>query len=79
MVSKLVMVDVWYVTDDHPDVFQSFTWQTVDEAPEFKRAFSFIQQLGEIGEIHHWQLKEFDRPFPEYDMRLVMPMSETEH
>lgn len=72
---KMVMVDLWFHDDLFPDVLQSWTWQTVDTSPDFPRSLSWISAMSECCEIHHWQIKEFDRPMPSYDPRLVFPIT----
>lgn len=74
-VQKMVMVDLWYVDDDLPNVLQSWTWQTVDEAPEFPRAMEWISSMSEQFVIHHWQIKEYERPVPHYIPALVHPIT----
>jgi uncharacterized protein Usg len=71
---KLVMVDLWYHDDLLPDILQSWTWQTVDTSPEFPRARAWLAAMNEACTIHHWQIKEFDRPVPVYDPHLVHPI-----
>lgn len=75
VMQKMVMVDVWYVDEVLPNVLQSWTWQTVDEAPDFPRAMDFIENFAESCHIHHWHIKEFERPVPNYNPALVHPFT----
>lgn len=74
---RLVMVDLWYYDELFPNVLQSWTWQTVDEAPEFPRARQWLNAMSEVCTFHHWQIKEFDRPVPNFNPNLVMPIEPT--
>jgi len=76
-VQKMVMVDLWYVDEALPNILQSWTWQTLDEAPEFPRAMEWISAMSEHCQIHHWHIKEFDRPVPHYIPALVHPVNPT--
>lgn len=76
---KMVLVDLWYWDEVFPNVLQSWTWQTVDEAPEFPRARQWISAMEEHCKIHHWQIKEFDRPIPVYVPALVEPITPVEN
>lgn len=71
---KLVIVDLWYYDEIHPTILQSWTWQTVDDGPEFPRARSWLTAMAQHCTIHHWQIKEFDRP-ADYDPALVHPIT----
>lgn len=77
LVQKMVMVDLWYVDEVLPNVLQSWTWQTVDESPEFPRAMEWISSMSEHCQIHHWHIKEFDRPVPSYIPAAVFPIEPT--
>jgi uncharacterized protein Usg len=39
---RLTTADVLYYIPDHPKLLQSFTWQTLDIAPEFPRIHKFL-------------------------------------
>ena len=78
-VQRVVLVDLWYYDDQFPDVMQSWTWQTIDTAPDYPRAKSWIEAMAKVSRVHHFQIKEFDRPVPVYDPRLVHPISPTVH
>ncbi|MAT33716.1 MAG: Usg family protein [Ponticaulis sp.] len=38
----LLTTDILYHMPDHPKLLQSFTWQTLDNAPEFSRLSRFL-------------------------------------
>jgi uncharacterized protein Usg len=38
----LATTEVLYYLPDYPDILQSFTWQTLDEAPKFPRVQKFL-------------------------------------
>ncbi len=40
---RLTTAEVLYFIPDHPDLLQSFLWQTLDEAPEFPRIQKFLE------------------------------------
>jgi uncharacterized protein Usg len=74
----VVMVDLWYYDELYPDILQSWTWQTVDIAPEFPRSRAWLSAMAEACSVHHWQIKEFDRR-PNYDPRMVHPIKPVEN
>jgi uncharacterized protein Usg len=76
---RIVMVDLWYSDDLYPDILQSWTWQTVDTAPDFPRARSWLSAMSDHCSVHHWHIREFDRPVPSYDPALVQPISPIEN
>jgi hypothetical protein len=76
---RIVMVDLWYHDDMFPNVLQSWTWQTVDTAPDYPRAFAWIDAMGKVSKIHHFQIKEFERPVPNFNPNQVLPISCTSH
>jgi uncharacterized protein Usg len=39
---RLTTAEVLYYMPDHPDVLQSFLWQTLDEGPDFPRIQRFL-------------------------------------
>ncbi len=39
---RLTTAEVLYYLPDHPDLLQSFLWQTLDVAPEFPRIREFL-------------------------------------
>jgi uncharacterized protein Usg len=39
---RLTTAEVLFYMPDHPDLLQSFLWQTLDEAPEFPRIQQFL-------------------------------------
>lgn len=39
---RLTTAEVLYYIPDHPLLLQSFTWQTLDEVPEFPRVHRFL-------------------------------------
>ena len=39
---RLTTAEVLYYLPDHPDLLQSFLWQTLDVAPEFPRVREFL-------------------------------------
>ena len=39
---RLTTAEVLYYLPDHPDLLQSFLWQTLDMAPEFPRVREFL-------------------------------------
>ena len=39
---RLTTAEVLYYIPDHPDLLQSFLWQTLDEAPDFPRIQRFL-------------------------------------
>ena len=49
---RMVMVDLWYVDEALPHVLQSWTWQTVDESPDFPRSMAWISAMSENC---HWR------------------------
>ncbi len=71
---RMVMVDLWYVDEALPHVLQSWTWQTVDESPDFPRSMARISSMSEHCQIHHWHIKEFERPVPSYIPQMVHPI-----
>lgn len=38
----LLTTEILYYMPDHPKLLQSFTWQTMDKAPEFARLAKFL-------------------------------------
>lgn len=42
MGSGLLTTEILYYMPDHPKLLQSFTWQTMDKAPEFARLARFL-------------------------------------
>ena len=40
---RLTTAEVLYFMPDHPDLLQSFLWQTLDEAPDFPRIQRFLE------------------------------------
>lgn len=40
---RLTTAEVLYYMPDHPDLLQSFLWQTLDEAPDFPRIQRFLE------------------------------------
>ena len=40
---RLTTAEVLYYIPDHPKLLQTFTWQTLDRAPEFPRIHRFLQ------------------------------------
>lgn len=73
----MVFVDVWYTSADLPGVMQSFTWQTVDVAPDFPRGFGFVQQLIDTATVHHFQIRQMHIPVPDIDMKRLHPYHPT--
>jgi uncharacterized protein Usg len=47
---RLTTAEILYYMPDHPALLQSFSWQTLDEAPEFPRMRRFLD---------HWR-REID-------------------
>jgi uncharacterized protein Usg len=45
---SLTTADVLYHMPDHPEILQSFTWQTLDVAPRFPRIHKFLDYW-----VHH--------------------------
>lgn len=39
---RLTTAEVLFYMPDHPDLLQSFLWQTLDEAPEYPRIQQFL-------------------------------------
>lgn len=39
---RLTVAEVLYYMPDHPKLLQSFTWQTLDLAPEYPRLRTFL-------------------------------------
>ncbi len=39
---RLTTAEVLYYMPDHPDVLQSFLWQTLDEGPDYPRIQRFL-------------------------------------
>jgi uncharacterized protein Usg len=76
---RVVMVDLWYSDDLFPEILQSWTWQTVDMSPEFPRAQQWLAAMSEVCRVHHWHIREFDRPVPSYDPAMVHPISPIEN
>ena len=76
---QMVIVDLWYHDDTLPNVLQSWTWQTVDQGPEYPRATKWIMAMANICHVHHFQIREFERPVPNYDPNLVFPLLPTTH
>lgn len=70
-VERMVIVDLWYYDELYPNILQSWTWQTVDDAPNFPRAMEWISSMSEVVTIKHWHIREFDRPVPNYDPGVV--------
>lgn len=70
---RMVIVDLWYRDAMFPNVLQSWTWQTVDQAPKFPRAMEWLNAMSEVCEIHHWHIREYDRPVPTYPPGTVHP------
>ena len=73
-IQKLIIIDVWYTDELFPELMQSWTWQTIDFGPDYPRAKRWIENLSEVCNIHHFHIKEFDRPIPNFDTRVVMPI-----
>lgn len=71
---SMVMVDMWYYDEELPNILQSWTWQTVDTAPDFPRCLAWVSAMSESCTIHHWQIREFNRPVPLYQPSLVYPV-----
>ncbi len=40
--SGLLTAEILYRMPDHPGLLQTFTWQTLDEAPKFPRLSAFL-------------------------------------
>lgn len=40
--ARLVMAEVLYYIPDHPNLLQTFMWQTLDVAPKFPRVEKFL-------------------------------------
>lgn len=40
---RLTTAEVLYYMPDHPKLLQSFTWQTLDLAPDYPRVHRFLQ------------------------------------
>lgn len=40
---RLTTAEVLYYMPDHPRLLQTFTWQTLDDAPEFPRIHGFLR------------------------------------
>ena len=40
---RLTTAEVLYYLPDHPQLLQSFTWQTLDDPPRFPRVHRFLQ------------------------------------
>ena len=40
---RLATAQVLYYIPDHPSLIQSFTWQTLDLAPEYPRIHKFLE------------------------------------
>jgi uncharacterized protein Usg len=39
---SLLTAEILYYRPDHPSLLQSFSWQTIDEAPRFPRLTAFL-------------------------------------
>ena len=39
---RLTTAEVLYYMPDHPDLLQSFLWQTLDEGPDYPRVQQFL-------------------------------------
>jgi uncharacterized protein Usg len=51
---RLTTAEVLYYMPDHPKLLQTFTWQTLDQAPEFPRIHRFLQfWMREIDAVIH--------------------------
>ena len=55
---RLTTAEVLYYMPDHPKLLQSFTWQTLDIAPDYPRVHSFLDYWREeiCGVIHSVRL-----------------------
>lgn len=41
--ARLTTAEVFYFLPDHPDLIQSFLWQTYDVAPDYPRLMEFLE------------------------------------
>lgn len=68
---RIVIADLWYWDDTLPNTLQSWTWQTVDVGPHYPRIVEWLNNMGQVVRIHHFQIREYDRPVPYYPPGLV--------
>lgn len=76
---RLVLVDLWYVSEDYPGILQSWTWQTVDLFPDFPKALAWIDAMAENVSVHHWQITESRLEVPRYNPGEVHPITSATH
>ena len=51
---RLTTAEITYYMPDHPALLQAFTWQTLDQAPDFPRIRRFLEYWrGEIDAVIH--------------------------
>ena len=51
---SLITMDILYYRPDHPKLLQSFTWQTLDQVPQYPRIKQFLDHWrAEIEAIIH--------------------------
>ena len=61
---KHVAIEIWYSHPGFPDLAQCLSWITVDSAPDYTRAQSFMKSVIAIpgSELIEWLIREIDPP-----------------